>query len=41
MRCFHSDASGHGEKVVATNHVTLGNCQRAVTVTISQDPDTP
>ena len=38
MQCFHSDASGHGAKVVATNHVTFGNCQHAVTVTLSQDP---
>jgi hypothetical protein len=41
MRCCHSEASGHGEQVVATNHVTLGNDRRALTVTTSQEPDTP
>jgi hypothetical protein len=40
LRCVYFDASGHGEKVVATHHVTLGNCLRSVTVTISQDLDT-
>ena len=27
MRCFHSGMSGHGEKVVATNHVTPGTAR--------------